>query len=61
MRNKLIRLLVLPIIVLIFLIGWLMVVVGSDKEQKTQKAKTVQEKESITIIPILPEEIEQEA
>jgi hypothetical protein len=60
MRSKLFRLLVFPIAIMLWLIGWVMFYMGSEKEQKIQKAKTAQESKSITIIPILPEEIEEE-
>lgn len=58
MRNSVIRLLFLPIAILLWIIGWTMLWAGTRKEQKTHKpkAKTATEDESITIIPIIPEE-----
>lgn len=61
MRNKVIRLLFLPIAILLWIIGWTMLWAGTRKEQKTQQsqAETPPENESITIIPMMPEEQEQ--
>jgi hypothetical protein len=61
MRNKTIRLLFLPIAILLWIIGWTMLWAGTRKEQKTQQtqAETPPENESITIIPMIPEEQEQ--
>jgi len=61
MRNKVIRLLFLPIAILLWIIGWTMLWAGTRKEQKTQQAQaeTPPENESITIIPMMPEELEQ--
>jgi len=61
MRNKTIRLLFLPIAILLWIIGWTMLWAGTRKEQKTQQtqAETATEDESITIIPMIPEEQEQ--
>jgi hypothetical protein len=61
MRNKTIRLLLLPIAILLWIIGWTMLWAGNRKEQKTQQtqAETPPENESITIMPMIPEEQEQ--
>jgi len=61
MRNKVIRLLFLPIAILLWIIGWTMLWAGTRKEQKNQQAQaeTPPENESITIIPMMPEEQEQ--
>ncbi|MGA3193106.1 MAG: hypothetical protein ABSD73_11455 [Candidatus Bathyarchaeia archaeon] len=61
MHNKVIRLLFLPIAILIWIIGWTMLWAGTRKEQETQRtqAETATEDESITIIPMIPEEQEQ--
>jgi len=61
MRNKTIRLLFLPIAILLWIIGWTMLWAGTREEQKTQQpqAETLPENESITIIPMIPEEPEQ--
>jgi hypothetical protein len=61
MRNRVIRLLFLPIAVLLWIIGWTMLWAGTRKEQKTQQtqAETPPENEPITIIPMIPEEQEQ--
>jgi hypothetical protein len=61
MRNRVIRLLFLPIAIFLWIIGWAMLWAGSRKEQETQRtqADTAPEDESITIIPIIPEEPEE--
>jgi hypothetical protein len=61
MRNRIIRLLFLPIAIFIWIIGWTMLWAGTRKEQETQQtqAETAPEDESITIIPMIPEEPEQ--
>ncbi|PIU58934.1 hypothetical protein COS86_06900 [Candidatus Bathyarchaeota archaeon CG07_land_8_20_14_0_80_47_9] len=61
MRNRVIRLLILPIAIFLWIIGWTMLWAGSRKEQETQRtqAETAPEDESITIIPMIPEEPEQ--
>jgi large-conductance mechanosensitive channel len=58
MRNRVIRLLILPIAIFLWIIGWTMLWAGTRKEQKTQQpqAETAPEDESITIIPMIPEE-----
>jgi hypothetical protein len=61
MRNRVIRLLFLPIAIFLWIIGWAMLWTGTRKEQETQQtqAETRTEDESITIIPMIPEEPEQ--
>lgn len=61
MRNRVIRLLFLPIAILLWIIGWTMLWAGTRDEQKTQRtqAETVTEDESIAVIPMIPEEQEQ--
>jgi hypothetical protein len=61
MRNRVIRLLFLPIAIFLWIIGWAMLWAGTRKEQITQQtqAETRTEEESITIIPMIPEEPEQ--
>jgi hypothetical protein len=61
MRNRVIRLLILPIAIFLWIIGWTMLWAGTRKEQKTQQpqAETAPEDESITIIPMIPEEPEE--
>jgi len=61
MRNRVIRLLFLPIAIFLWIIGWTMLWAGARKEQETQQtqAETRTEDESITIIPMIPEEPEQ--
>jgi hypothetical protein len=61
MRNRVIRLLFLPIAIFLWIIGWIMLWTGTRKEQETQQtqAETRTEDESITIISIIPEEPEQ--
>jgi hypothetical protein len=61
MRNRVIRLLILPIAIFLWIIGWAMLWAGARKEQETQQtqAETAPEDEFITIIPMMPEEPEQ--
>jgi hypothetical protein len=61
MRNRVIRLLFLPIAIFLWIIGWTMLWAGTRKEQKAQQtqAETATEDESITIMPMMPEEQEQ--
>ena len=60
MRNRMIRLLFLPIAIFLWIIGWTMIWADSRKEQETQQtqAETAPEDESMTIIPMIPEEFE---
>jgi hypothetical protein len=60
MRNRIIRSLLIPIAILLWIIGWTMVWIGSRKEQGTQPAqtRTTQKEDSITIMPMIPEELE---
>jgi flagellar basal body-associated protein FliL len=61
MRKRLIILLILPIALLLWMIGWTMSWTGSKKEHLTQKAqKETPEDHSITIMNVIPEEIEQQ-
>jgi hypothetical protein len=61
MRNKMVRLLFLPIAMLLWIIGWAMLWTGTPKEQETQQtqAETTSQDEFITIIPGVPEVPEQ--
>jgi flagellar basal body-associated protein FliL len=60
MRNRLIILLILPIALFLWIIGWIMSWAGTSKEHHTKKTKAnIPQDDSITIIPIMPEEIEQ--
>jgi nitrogen fixation-related uncharacterized protein len=61
MRNRVIRLLFLPIAIFLWIIGWTMLWAGTSKEQETEQtqAETCTEDESITIIPIIPEKLEE--
>jgi hypothetical protein len=61
MRNRVIRLLFLPIAIFLWIIGWTMLWAGSRKEQEPQQTQTdtAPEDESITIIPMIPEEPEE--
>ncbi|MGA2310454.1 MAG: hypothetical protein ABSG57_13025 [Candidatus Bathyarchaeia archaeon] len=58
MRNRLIKLLLLPVAVFLWIIGWTMMWAGTRKEQET-RPETAAEEESITIMPMIPEEQEQ--
>jgi len=58
--NKLIRLLFLPIIIPLWIIGWTMLSIGSHQQRQTQSPQTraTQKDDSTTIITLTPEEIE---
>jgi cytochrome c-type biogenesis protein CcmH/NrfF len=58
MRNRLIKLFLLPVAVFLWIIGWTLMWAGTRKEQETP-AETPAERQSITIMPILPDEQEQ--
>jgi len=58
MRNRLIKLLLLPVGVFLWIIGWTMMWAGARQEQET-KPETATEEKSITIMPMIPEEEEQ--
>ncbi len=59
-RNRIITLLFLPIATMLFILGWIMVTVGLRGEQEKQSphAKAASQDDGITIIPMIPEEIE---
>jgi nitrogen fixation-related uncharacterized protein len=61
MRKRVITLLFLPIAVFLWIIGWAMLWAGARKEQETEQtqAETRTEDESITIIPIILEKLEE--
>jgi hypothetical protein len=58
MRNRLIKLLLLPVTAFLWIIGWTMIWAGTRKEQET-RPETVKEEESMTLMPMIPEEQEQ--
>jgi nitrogen fixation-related uncharacterized protein len=59
-RNRIITLLFLPIAIILFILGWVMLLAGSRNEQKNQpeEPKTTPQDDGIIIIPMIPEEIE---
>lgn len=59
-RNRIISMLFLPIAIMLFILGWAMLIAGLRNEQKKQppRAKTAEQDDGITIIPMIPEEIE---
>jgi nitrogen fixation-related uncharacterized protein len=61
MHNRVIRLLLLPIAVFLWIIGWVMLWVAARNEQETEQAQaeTPIEDDYITIIPIIPEKLEE--
>jgi hypothetical protein len=59
MRNRIIKLLVVvPIALLIWMIGWAMSWAGADREQETRQTRSIfgTENESITVVPAVLEE-----
>ena len=61
MRNKIVKLLFLPIAMLLWIIGWTMLWAGTRKGKETQQtqAETTAQDEFITIMPLILEEPEQ--
>jgi len=59
-RNRIITLLFLPIAITLFILGWIMLTVGLRGEQEKQSphAKAAPQDDGIIIIPMIPEEIE---
>jgi hypothetical protein len=60
MKNRMISLILLPLAIVLWMIGWSMLLVAFNKEQKSRPAhkKTTPEENQITVMPIIPEEIE---
>jgi hypothetical protein len=48
-----------PAAVLLWIIGWTMMWVGDRRERKTQTETSAEERESITIMPMIPDGREQ--
>jgi lipopolysaccharide biosynthesis regulator YciM len=61
MHKRVIRLLFLPIAVLLWILGWAMLWVGSRKREQTQQkqVKTTSKEDFITITAMIPEEQEE--
>jgi hypothetical protein len=59
MRNRLIKLLLLPLALFLWIIGWSMMWAGTRKEQETRPKTANEEQENVTMMPFLPEEQEQ--
>jgi len=59
-RNSAIILLFLPIAIILFMIAWATLIVGSRKQSKNQTTHTAEtsQDDQITIIPMIPEECE---
>jgi hypothetical protein len=59
-RNRAITLLLLPIATMLFILGWIMLTAGLRNEQEKQPphAKTAPQDDGIIMIPMIPEEIE---
>jgi hypothetical protein len=59
-RNRIITLLFVPIAIMLFTLGWIMLTVGLRDEQEKQSphAKASSQDDGITVIPMIPEEIE---
>lgn len=59
-RNRLTALLFLPIAIILFMLGWVMLLTGSRKEQEKQpeEPKKTPQDDGIILIPMIPEEIE---
>lgn len=59
-RNRIITLLILPIAIILFILGWVMLLTGSRNEQKNQpeEPKTAPQDDGIIVLPMIPEEIQ---
>lgn len=59
-RNRIITLLLLPIATMLFILGWIMLTAGLRDEQEKQSphAKAAPQDDGIIMIPMIPEEIE---
>jgi hypothetical protein len=58
-RNRLIKLLLLPVALFLWIIGWTIMWAGTRKEEETRSKTAREELEYITVMPFLPEEQEQ--
>ena len=58
MRNRLIKVLLLPVVVFVWMVGWAMMWAGTLKEEET-RPETVKKEGLIKIMPMMPEEQEQ--
>jgi lipopolysaccharide export system protein LptC len=59
MKNRIISLILLPLAIVLWMIGWSMLLAAFNKEQKNQAThKTTSEENQLTIMPMIPEEIE---
>lgn len=59
MRNRLIKLLLLPLALFLWIIGWTIMWAGTRKEQEIRPKTAKKEQDYITIMPLLPQEQEQ--
>jgi lipopolysaccharide export system protein LptC len=60
MKNRIVSLILLPLAIVLWMIGWSMLLAAFNKEQKNRptRKKTTPEESQITVMPIMPEEIE---
>ena len=58
MRNRLIKVLLLPVVVFVWMVGWAMMWAGTLKEEET-RPETVKKEGLIKIMPMMPDEQEQ--
>lgn len=60
MKNRIVSLILLPLAIVLWMIGWSMLLAAFNKEQKNRPTRkiTTSEGSHITVMPIMPEEIE---
>jgi lipopolysaccharide export system protein LptC len=60
MKNRIVSLILLPLAIVLWMIGWSMLLAAFNKEQKNRstRKKTASGESQITVMPIMPEEIE---
>jgi hypothetical protein len=60
MKNRIISLILLPLAIVLWMIGWSMLLAAFNKEQKRRpdRGEATPRKDLITITPMIPEEIE---
>lgn len=60
MKNRIVSLILLPLAIVLWMIGWSMLLAAFNKEQKNRPTpkKATPGESQITVMPIMPEEIE---
>lgn len=60
MKNRMISLILLPLAIVLWMIGWSMLLAAFNKEQKNRpvRKETTSGENLVTVMPVIPEEIE---